>query len=516
MQKLLEQIPAPAWCIHCTTGERQANSKAQQICPLSPLGHPLAQAIVDPTPESLDLLFHEDFNAKTNRQHFLQVRIQSKCIPINEVRFHVEYQGLEFYLGVLLPASKSSLDYNLLEEALQKHPYGIAIIEMASGIIQYANPAACELFQVEPSQMWGAKLQDFENAETSEIRQILSENCEQMHFFMRARTPNGQRVNLEANLIRFSQNLNSYALVTFYNLSPQTAQEEINALMAEALMESRDGILLLNQQGDIIKANPAFCELSGYPLRQLAQRNILSLSQMDPRNNCLGQYIWSQYLLHGTYIGNGELTHKYGKKISVWIKFFTLQEGQYYCCMFSDISPLKMQMDQLESLAHHDLLTGLPNRLLFHSRLEHLIQSAQRNRQTFALAYIDLDHFKECNDTFGHEAGDLLLQSFAQRVSQALRSVDTLARLGGDEFVLLLENLSFASDTEIVMTKIRQELAEPIYFQNHILHLQCSIGIAIYPADAGDGPSLLQKADTAMYRAKQTEGTHICYWQQEF
>jgi diguanylate cyclase (GGDEF)-like protein len=158
--------------------------------------------------------------------------------------------------------------------------------------------------------------------------------------------------------------------------------------------------------------------------------------------------------------------------------------------------------DQMGHLAHHDPLTGLPNRILLKQRLLLAIALAQRRNTTLALLFLDLDNFKHINDSLGHEIGDQLLQSVAQRLTKCVRNTDTISRQGGDEFVILLPEDNVAEDAALTAKKIVEELSLPHFLGGHEMHVTTSIGISIYPEDAQDTDMLIKNADTAMYQAK--------------
>jgi diguanylate cyclase (GGDEF)-like protein/PAS domain S-box-containing protein len=162
----------------------------------------------------------------------------------------------------------------------------------------------------------------------------------------------------------------------------------------------------------------------------------------------------------------------------------------------------KQSEDRIRQLAHYDEMTSLPNRTLFNQLLNHALKSAQRRKQKLAVLFVDLDRFKNINDTLGHDAGDVALREFSRRVRGCIRSSDTLARMGGDEFYLLIEELSEADYAAAVAKKMLQEASQPFFIDGQECHLTASIGIAIYPDDGTDAQSLLKNADIAMYRAK--------------
>jgi diguanylate cyclase len=166
---------------------------------------------------------------------------------------------------------------------------------------------------------------------------------------------------------------------------------------------------------------------------------------------------------------------------------------------------------QLYHLAHHDTLTGLPNRLLFYDRLRQAIHNAQRSDLNLAVLFIDLDHFKHVNDTLGHPTGDTLLQLIAQRLENSLREGDTVARQGGDEFTIILTHVAKQADVEIVAQKILESISTPLILGGQEFNISCSIGSSFFPTDGTFMDILIQKADTAVYHAKQLRNTFRAY-----
>ncbi|MCB1906299.1 MAG: EAL domain-containing protein [Rhodocyclaceae bacterium] len=169
-----------------------------------------------------------------------------------------------------------------------------------------------------------------------------------------------------------------------------------------------------------------------------------------------------------------------------------------------DVTARRAAAAQIEYLATHDALTGLPNRTLLADRIERAISRARREDHKVAVIFLDLDHFKQVNDTLGHHIGDLLLVAVAGRLMPHLRESDTVSRQGGDEFVVLLPELAEPGDAALVCDKLMQELADPVQFDGHELRISASMGVAIFPDDGRDRETLLQKADVALYRAKDS------------
>lgn len=163
---------------------------------------------------------------------------------------------------------------------------------------------------------------------------------------------------------------------------------------------------------------------------------------------------------------------------------------------------LKKQKNILAHQAHHDALTGLPNRILFNDRLGQAIEKAKRHESKVALLFIDLDHFKEINDSLGHDTGDKILKEVTRKLAETIRDEDTVARLGGDEFTIIIEDLAQGQDASFLAQKILHAIAQPINIEGNVLYVSSSIGISLYPDDGDSSANLLKYADSAMYRAK--------------
>ncbi|MEN8303237.1 MAG: EAL domain-containing protein [Campylobacterota bacterium] len=173
------------------------------------------------------------------------------------------------------------------------------------------------------------------------------------------------------------------------------------------------------------------------------------------------------------------------------------------------------QKNILDHQAHHDSLTGLPNRVLFNDRLEQAIEKAKRKNSKVALLFIDLDHFKEINDSLGHSFGDEVLKTVTSRLKDSIRKEDSLARFGGDEFTVILEDLNQGQDASLIASKILLSLSKAIDIEEHIMHVSSSIGISLYPDDGEEIQNLLKYADSAMYKAKDEGRNNYQYYSSE-
>jgi diguanylate cyclase (GGDEF)-like protein/PAS domain S-box-containing protein len=205
----------------------------------------------------------------------------------------------------------------------------------------------------------------------------------------------------------------------------------------------------------------------------------------------------------GFHIGEAIGRKRTGENFPLEIMTALIKGSEGVVVVIRDITERKQTEEKIRQMAYHDSLTGLPNRKLFSDRLNIAISQAQRNQKKVGIAMLDLDHFKDINDTLGHDMGDLILKGTADRLNAALRKADTIARFGGDEFVLILPDLETIEDAIQVAQKIVDSFCKPFLIDTHQLVVTTSIGIAVYPDDGTDDDILLRNADIAMYQAKQ-------------
>jgi diguanylate cyclase (GGDEF)-like protein len=217
--------------------------------------------------------------------------------------------------------------------------------------------------------------------------------------------------------------------------------------------------------------------------------------------------MWQSINESGTWQGEIWNRRKSGEVYPEWLSIGTVKNPQgeilNYVALFSDITKRKEAEAHIEHLAHYDSLTHLPNRTLFADRLKHALQTGVRNKKKTALLFLDLDKFKSVNDTMGHLAGDLLLQSVANRLKACVRESDTICRQGGDEFLILLPDIGGAEDAEKVAVKVVEVMKESHHIGDRNLVITFSIGISICPDDAADDEAMIKHADDAMYLAKE-------------
>lgn len=280
-----------------------------------------------------------------------------------------------------------------------------------------------------------------------------------------------------------------------------------NPLLAACILELiMDGVMITDAACAVQYVNPAFTAITGYSLDEVKGKNprLLSSGRQD---QAFYQKMWAS--IHGTGQWQGEIWNrrKNGEIYPEWENIVAIKDEQdrviHYVAIFSDITALKHTESRFQQLAYHDALTGLANRLLFQDRLRQTLAQAERNTRQIAVLFIDLDDFKNVNDTLGHGAGDTLIQLVAERLARCVRKADTIARLGGDEFVALLASVTQRRDAINVAQKILHTLSKPFNLQGRAVHISASIGISVYPHDGADAETLMTNADAAMYKAKQ-------------
>lgn len=279
-----------------------------------------------------------------------------------------------------------------------------------------------------------------------------------------------------------------------------------NLYLANKIIDaSLDGIMITQQDGVIIQVNPAFTVLTGYRKEEVIGKYPSILSSGKHTNNFYLK-MWQSLADKGVWQGEICNRKKSGDIFVEWLTIIKIRDPNsddiVYAAIFSDITERKNAEEKIVQLAYFDELTGLPNRRLFNDRLSMALAAAHRSNDMLAVMFIDLDRFKEINDSLGHSAGDVLLKLVAKRIQSVLCEGDTLARLGGDEFVVLCEIDDVAGIISLA-DKVLSHLNAPFQLEGFEVGATASIGAAVYPDDGMDSETLLKHADIAMYRSKE-------------
>ena len=289
------------------------------------------------------------------------------------------------------------------------------------------------------------------------------------------------------------------------DISLRKLLEQKLSLTQSVFENTSEGIVITDAQNRIVAVNKALCEVTGYSEDELIGKTPAiwkSGHHLEP----FYQALWTSLIETGHWQGEIWNRRKNGESMplleNINVVYNEDNSVSGYVAIMTDITSIKQFEERLLYLAHHDALTGLANRVLLNERIGYAMRQTKRNKRLFALCFIDLDRFKNINDSFGHSVGDQILQIIAKRITAAVRKTDTVARLGGDEFVVLLSDLDSADLAVTVATKLLLILSEPILILEREFIVTSSIGIALFPRDAQNTEDLLKYADTAMYHAK--------------
>ncbi|OTE98161.1 diguanylate cyclase [Crenothrix sp. D3] len=294
--------------------------------------------------------------------------------------------------------------------------------------------------------------------------------------------------------------------------------------VAATVFESKDGIMVTDENNNILQVNKAFTHITGYSSKEAIGKNPHFLSSGCHDVNFYAS-MWDSINRTGVWKGEVSDRHKNGEIFSKYLIINAVEDldgsVMNYVGTFTDITVSKAAMDKIEHLSFYDSLTDLPNRLLLSERLNRVLAASHHSGRKAALLFIDLDNFKNLNDTLGHDMGDLLLQQVAQRLTACVREVDTVARLGGDEFVILLPNLSKKNSEALTQTgtvgnKILSHLNQPYQLATHDYYNTPSIGATVF-SHKGEITDkllneLLKQADIAMYAAKTSGRNTLCFF----
>ena len=287
-------------------------------------------------------------------------------------------------------------------------------------------------------------------------------------------------------------------------------------LAASVFDNTSEGVLVADENSNIISVNQAFTDITGYQALEAVGEKT-SLLKSDRHDAAFYRDMWATLLERGRWQGEIWNRRKNGEAYLEWLTINRIPaEHDFpvnYVAVFHDITEQRRKDERIRHLAFHDALTGLPNRALFQDRLQHAVARAQREGSRLSVTFIDLDGFKAVNDGLGHDVGDLLLMEVADRIRSRLRrDVDTVARLGGDEFVVLMEDLRDADACACLAGEIIADIARPMELKGHTVRVGASMGMAFFPDDGRDALELMKRADTAMYAAKAAgKGTYRFY-----
>lgn len=398
-----------------------------------------------------------------------------------------------------------------LSQAVEQSPASVMITN-ASGIIEYVNPRFEETSGYQANEVIGKSASMLKSGETQR-----EEYNNLWETISRGDDWQGEFHNRHKNGVFYWERAtispvrNGNGDITHYmaikeNISKEKAAEEQLKLAATVFETASEAVMITDDRSNILMVNRAFCLITEYSEEEVIGKNpsILSSGRHD---DAFYADMFDQLSKTGSWEGEIWNRRKSGEIYPEWLSISTIRDNRgkpkQYVSLFSDITKRKRDEQKIRHQANFDSLTGLPNRSLFTDRFSRALDRAERDGKRVALLFIDLDRFKNINDTLGHTAGDQLLQEASRRLVHCLRKSDTVARLGGDEFTVILPDVKEIHNIEDAVIKILEALAEPYKLEGNDAFVSASIGVTVYPEDGRMVDTLLRNADSAMYRAKE-------------
>ncbi|WP_370280989.1 EAL domain-containing protein [Pontibacterium sp.] len=398
------------------------------------------------------------------------------------------------------------------QELFQSMPNGVLVLQPhESGTefeVQSANPACEQIFHRSSYSLKGIPLRELLPYSRKKVDDLYSSikkawqgNTPHAHTFT---VYKGHRLRLWLDIQIYK--LSSGELVAILDDRTEKEQNRIRLeLYTNVYRQSRQAVLISDQNNQIISVNEAFTELTGYREDEVRGHNprILASGKVPPSTY---QRMWHALQDNGYWQGELWDRTKDGRIYPKWITINTVRDKagkiSYYIASFSDITEQKNAEEQIQHLSYHDPLTHLLNRFSFEERLSQAISASQHEQRELAILFIDLDRFKDINDTLGHQVGDELLKAVAKRLKDTVKESDLLARLGGDEFTLAFTHFSNHNHLALKTSTLLETLSAPYEINDQPIYITPSIGVSVYPNDGDSVQELMKHADAAMYHAK--------------
>ncbi len=391
---------------------------------------------------------------------------------------------------------------------------GIITIDK-NGIVESYNAAAERLFQYTANQVIGQNVKMLMPEPYKSQHDNYLSHCHNSveHSYLEpgCKEVKGQRKDetcfpMELSLSKMTLGNEHYYIGLVRDITLRKYAEIEMAKFSHAIEQTADNIMITDKNGLIEYVNTSFEETTGYKRHEVIGKasNIVKSGKMDKTFYLqLWEVLKQGKIFRNVFINKRKDGSLYYEEKTISPMRNNNSDITHYISSGKDITAHMHTHKQLQHLAHYDVLTSLPNRLLFTDRLAQAIKSASRSTGHVGLIYLDIDRFKNINDTLGHTTGDTLLRIIAERLRDILRDNDTTARLSGDEFAILLTGILDINVIPSIANKILFEISRPIDINAHELFITASLGIAVYPNDSHDPQTLLEHADTAMHHAKQ-------------
>jgi len=415
------------------------------------------------------------------------------------------------------PVNPAAGSEELFQRLFRKHSCIMLLIDPASGAIMDANRAASLFYGYPEPVLRGMNIRQINRQPPEDIeREMQCALHEQRNYFIfRHRLACGEERTVEVYSSGIEFQGTPLLLSIVFDITERTRAEEALRHALLVYRNSSDAMSVVNADGIIMTVNPAFTDITGYALEDAVGKRITMLNspREDPDNYAA---MWHELAQSGRWQGELWARRKNGedflRRLSVSTVFNNDGSVQSRVGVFSDMTEKRASEELVWHQANFDSLTNMPNRSMFLDRLDQALKMAHRSGQPMALLYLDLDSFKEVNDTLGHGMGDQLLRDAAQRLLACVRDTDTVGRLGGDEFGIILGELHKLHGIERVMQDILQALAAPFRLGDEQVYISGSIGVTLSPQDGTETDALLKNADQAMYAAKAQGRNRYSYF----
>lgn len=322
---------------------------------------------------------------------------------------------------------------------------------------------------------------------------------------------------LSVSFNRFIDQMDSYRNDLVSEIHVRRTVENQLRLFEKVFENTSEGICITDKNGAIQAVNKAFTEITGYEAHEVMGANPRVLKS-NRHPDGFYREMWQRLSEKGYWAGEIWNRRKSGEAYPELLSISAIREGDNvnkYVAVFHDISDMKVKEQQIEHLAFHDPLTNLPNRLLFKDRLGQTISEARRSGEMIQVLFLDLDNFKNVNDTVGHAKGDELLKETAARLLSVTRSADTVSRMGGDEFTIMIPHIKSPEEVAKTVRRVQSAFDDPFILGDHSFHVTASIGVSLFPNDGGDEETLTKNADLAMYQTKHQSKNSFSIFEQE-
>ena len=408
---------------------------------------------------------------------------------------------------------------------IERMPVSMALLDMQKRSVEFVNKAYTDLtgYQAEDLQnsdkWWDLVYPDPQYRK--EIQREWNDRLHQARQTQSAMAPleswttckNGSRKYISWGSVQAGDKFAIYGI----DLTERKHDEDLLRITSSVYQAIGEAVFIMDGKNNIVVVNDVFQEITGYTEAEIVGKELPSIlvkahgarsySDLIPSLDSVGHWegqVWMKRKADTEYLGF----------LSIFTALDDTGSVRQRVGMVSPVSDQKRTREIINRQANYDALTGLPNRRLFLDRVDESIKRADRAKNTFALLFVDLDHFKDINDTSGHDVGDEILRRVSDRFKEEVRESDTVARIGGDEFTIILNDLDSPQNIDKVLLAITDRLAEPIEIEGQVFHISASLGIAFYPQDANSTKGLLMKADQAMYAVKNQGRNGFHYFTQ--